>query len=48
VCVITCPTEAISMIRKPEDQCTRPPNNMVEWMIERSANTGKPLDKLLS
>jgi len=48
VCVITCPNEAISMVRKPEDQCTRPPRNMVEWMIQRSAETGKPLDRFLT
>jgi NAD-dependent dihydropyrimidine dehydrogenase PreA subunit len=48
VCVITCPTEAISMIRKPEDQCIQPPKNMVEWMIKRSEDTGKPLDRFLS
>jgi electron transport complex protein RnfB len=48
VCVITCPTESISLIRKPEDQCIRPPKNATEWTIQRSEDTGKPLDRFLS
>lgn len=47
VCVITCPTESISMVRKPEEQCIQPPQNMVGWMIARSQSTGKPLNKFL-
>ena len=47
VCVITCPTESIEMVRKPEDQCIRPPKTAVEWMMERSVDTGKPLDRFL-
>jgi Pyruvate/2-oxoacid:ferredoxin oxidoreductase delta subunit len=47
VCVPTCPTASISLLRKPEDQCIQPPPNIVHWMMERSANTGKPLDPFL-
>lgn len=47
VCVPTCSTESISLVRKPEDQCIQPPPNIVSWTIERSMNTGKPLDKFL-
>jgi Pyruvate/2-oxoacid:ferredoxin oxidoreductase delta subunit len=47
VCVITCPTESIEMVRKPEDQCIQPPKNMVDWMTQRSIDTGKPLDRFL-
>jgi Na+-translocating ferredoxin:NAD+ oxidoreductase subunit B len=47
VCSITCPTESITMVRKPEEQCVRAPKNMIEWMIKRSEDTGKPLDRFL-
>ncbi|MBI5115393.1 4Fe-4S binding protein [Candidatus Poribacteria bacterium] len=47
VCSPTCPTESISLVRKPADQCIQPPPNMVSWMMERSMNTGKPLDKFM-
>jgi Pyruvate/2-oxoacid:ferredoxin oxidoreductase delta subunit len=47
VCVPTCPTESISLVRKPEDQCIQVPANMVSWMMERSMDTGKPLDTFM-
>ncbi len=47
VCVSTCPTDAIVLVRKPEDQCVQAPADMVSWMMERSVDTGKPLDKLM-
>ncbi len=47
VCVITCPTESISMVRKPEEQCIQAPKNMVAWMIDRSKDTGKSLAQFL-
>jgi Pyruvate/2-oxoacid:ferredoxin oxidoreductase delta subunit len=47
VCVTTCPTESIELVRKPEDQCIQPPKNTRDWMIQRSEDTGKPLDRFL-
>ncbi len=47
VCISTCPTDSITLVRKPEDQCVQAPPDMVSWMMERSAATGKPLDKYL-
>jgi Pyruvate/2-oxoacid:ferredoxin oxidoreductase delta subunit len=47
VCVPTCPSESISLVRKPEDQCIQIPPNMASWMMERSANTGKTLEKFI-
>jgi Pyruvate/2-oxoacid:ferredoxin oxidoreductase delta subunit len=47
VCLPTCPSESISLVRKPVDQCIQPPPNMVSWMMERSMDTGKPLDKFM-
>ena len=36
VCVVTCPTEAISMLRKDEDKQDKPPANLVKWTIKRA------------
>lgn len=47
VCVPTCPSEAISLIRKSEEECTQAPANMVSWMMERSASTGKSLEQFM-
>lgn len=47
VCVSTCQTESISLVRKPADQCIQPPPNMVSWMVERSKDTGKPLNEFM-
>ncbi|MBI4962438.1 MAG: 4Fe-4S binding protein [Desulfomonile tiedjei] len=40
VCATTCPTESISLIRKPESQEEVPPKNIVDWYMQRSANRG--------
>ncbi len=47
VCIPTCPSESISLVRKPADQCIQPPSSMVTWMVERSMDTGKPLDQFM-
>lgn len=47
VCVPVCPSESISLERKPPDECIQVPSNMVSWMIERSMDTGKSLDNFL-
>jgi ferredoxin len=35
LCVSACPTEAITMLRKPEDELVSPPMNEMEWFKER-------------
>jgi Fe-S-cluster-containing hydrogenase component 2 len=47
VCVPTCPSEAIKLNRKPEEEHTKPADNMVAWMMERSASTGKSLESFM-
>jgi MinD superfamily P-loop ATPase len=37
VCVLTCPSGALSLIPKEEGQTYRPPMNIFEWFIKRAA-----------
>jgi NAD-dependent dihydropyrimidine dehydrogenase PreA subunit len=43
VCVLTCPTEAIGLEPRPEDDQIVPPSNIVDWSVERAANRSGPL-----
>jgi electron transport complex protein RnfB len=38
VCTVTCPTEAISMVRKPDAEQDQPPADMKDWAARRTAN----------
>ena len=40
VCVPTCPTESITLERKPESEHVPPPTNLMEWNIQRAAERG--------
>lgn len=40
VCASTCPTESITLIRKPESPEDAPAKNVVDWYMKRSANRG--------
>jgi Na+-translocating ferredoxin:NAD+ oxidoreductase subunit B len=40
VCATTCPTESISLIRKPEGQRDEPPENLSDWYSKRAASRG--------
>jgi ferredoxin len=46
VCVITCPTEAMDLVPRPEEEQVTPPRNIVEWSVERTANRSGPLRAL--
>jgi heterodisulfide reductase subunit A-like polyferredoxin len=46
-CVMTCPSAAIILVRKPEDQITSTPQNMQAWMMERAKNRGISLQEIL-
>jgi Fe-S-cluster-containing hydrogenase component 2 len=46
-CVMTCPSEAITLVRKPEDNITSTPQNQQEWMMERAASRGISLQEVL-
>ena len=38
VCTVTCPTESITLVRKPESEQSKPPDNMMAWAISRTEN----------
>jgi H+/Na+-translocating ferredoxin:NAD+ oxidoreductase subunit B len=40
VCTATCPTDSISLIRKPEGQRDEPPENLSDWYSKRAASRG--------
>lgn len=40
VCTVTCPTESISLVRRPEVEQHKPPANIVEWNIMRAGSRG--------
>jgi Fe-S-cluster-containing hydrogenase component 2 len=40
VCTVTCPTESITLIQKPETEQDHPPDNMKDWTIKRTSNRG--------
>jgi formate hydrogenlyase subunit 6/NADH:ubiquinone oxidoreductase subunit I len=40
VCAPTCPTESIKLERRPENEQSRPPKNMMDWGMKRAAERG--------
>jgi electron transport complex protein RnfB len=40
VCVPTCPTESIKLIRKPESEHDQPPAHLMDWYFKRAENRG--------
>jgi electron transport complex protein RnfB len=47
LCVVTCPTQAMSLARKPADQRHVPPKDQMEWMTERAKSRGISLQDIL-
>lgn len=43
VCVVTCPTEAMSIVPRPESEHVVPPRNIVDWSVQRAANRSGPV-----
>jgi electron transport complex protein RnfB len=43
VCVITCPSGAMSITPRPESERTVPPRNIVDWSVQRAANRSGPV-----
>jgi electron transport complex protein RnfB len=39
-CVSSCPTESITLERKPESEHDTPPANLMQWYMDRAANRG--------
>ena len=44
VCTVTCPTEAISLVRKPESEQDEPPDDMKDWAMQRTTNRTKAVE----
>lgn len=40
LCISTCPSESISLLRKPEDKITTPPENEEAWLDQRAEARG--------
>jgi Na+-translocating ferredoxin:NAD+ oxidoreductase RNF subunit RnfB len=40
VCVPSCPTESITLVRKPESEHDQPPANLMDWYFKRAENRG--------
>ncbi len=43
VCVVSCPTEAMNLVERPESERTVPPRNIVDWSVQRMVNRSGPL-----
>ena len=46
VCVVTCPTEAMHLEPRPEEERTTPPKNIVDWSVRRTADRSGPIKGL--
>jgi electron transport complex protein RnfB len=42
VCAPACPTESIRLVRRPADQQSLPPKNVIHWAVERSSARSCP------
>ena len=40
VCTTTCPSEAVTLIRKPDTDIDQPPSNIMDWYFKRAGNRG--------
>lgn len=40
VCAVTCPTESITLVDRPESERDQPLENMIEWSLKRAENRG--------
>ncbi len=43
VCTIECPSESISLVKRPDSQLDEPPNDIIEWSMKRAAERGVDL-----
>jgi ferredoxin len=47
VCTVTCPSGALSLERKPQEQIDLPPENMIAWTMQKAQITGRTMEGLL-
>ena len=43
VCVLECPTDAISMVPRPEEERNEPAKNLLDWSVQRRKNQIGPI-----
>jgi len=46
VCTLECPSDAVSLLQRPEDQRTEPPKNLVDWSFKRAVHRSGPFRAL--
>jgi len=44
VCIPTCPTEAIQLVRRPESDQDTPPADLIDWSVQRAGTRGLKLE----
>jgi len=47
VCVVTCPSGALSLQRKDEGEIDVPPENIITWTMEKAQKTGRTMEGLI-
>jgi len=47
VCISACPTDALSMERRPEDEIAPVPTTLQDWMAQRAEERGIPISDIL-
>jgi MinD superfamily P-loop ATPase len=40
VCTVTCPTESVTLVNRPESEIEMPPENLFEWGAKRAEKRG--------
>ena len=40
VCTITCPTDSITLIARPESEQDQPADDMIDWSLKRAVSRG--------
>jgi hypothetical protein len=45
--VVTCPSGALSLVRKDEAEIDIPPDNIVAWTMEKAQKTGRTMEGLI-
>lgn len=40
VCTVTCPTESIKLVDRPESERDEPPDKLIDWYIKRAESRG--------
>lgn len=45
LCITTCPTEAIELLRKDPEEIVTPPKDEIEWYLKRAQNVGVDISK---